>query len=65
MKRIRPKEKVALRKKKDILPQGEKFACARREISVRTKKYFRAHENLFSSARKFQPLRKEAYPPTQ
>ena len=36
-------KKIALRKKKDILPQGEKFPCARREISVRTKKYFRAY----------------------
>jgi len=58
-------KKIALRKKKDILPQGEKFPCARREISVRTKKYFRAHENLFPSARKFYPLQKEAYPPIQ
>ena len=39
-------KKIALRKKKDILPQGKKFPCARREISVRTKKYFRAHENF-------------------
>ena len=30
-------KKIALRKKKDILPQGEKFPCARREISVRMK----------------------------
>lgn len=43
-------KKIALRKKKDILPQGEKFPCARREISVRTKKYFRAHENLTTFA---------------
>jgi hypothetical protein len=28
-------KKIALRKKKDILPQGEKFPCARKFISFR------------------------------
>ena len=58
MKRLRPK-------KKDRPAEEKRHSSAGRKTSVRTKKYFRAHENLFPSARKFHPLRKEAYPPTQ
>ena len=45
---------IALRKKICFLPQSEKIACARREISMRTKINFRAHENIFLCARNFE-----------
>jgi len=49
-------KKIALRKKKDILPQGEKFPCARREISVRTKIYFLPQGNFTLCGRRLIPL---------
>ena|GEM_PF-3193061 len=41
---------------------SEKSACARGEISVRKKIFFRAHRNLFLCARKFCALPTEANP---
>jgi len=45
-------KKIALRKKKDILPAG-------RKISVRTQGNFCAHKKIFSCARKFISFRKK------
>ena len=50
----------------EMAPSEEKRSpCGRKKTFFRRAKNFRAHENLFPSARKFHPLRKEAYPPTQ
>ena len=49
-------KKIALRKKKDILPQGEKFLCAQKNISVRTKIYFLPQGNFTLFGRRLIPL---------
>lgn len=43
----------AVRRAKNFYAHGEKFLCARKFISVRTKKYFRAHRNFLASAGRF------------
>ena len=43
----------AVRRAKNFYTHGEKFLCARKFISVRTKKYFRAHRNFLASAGRF------------
>ena len=48
------RKEIALWKKICFLPQSGKIACARREISMRTKINFRAHENIFLCARNFE-----------
>ena len=49
-------KKIALRKKKDILPQGEKFPCAQKNIFVRTKIYFLPQGNFTLCGRRLIPL---------
>ena len=48
-----------------LRPKKKRSPCGRKKTFFRRAKNLRAHENLFPSARKFRPLRKEAYPPTQ